>query len=178
VPHKRARAPSPPAWPGVAWRGKARQAGRPASGRGVVWHGVRCPSLDQPHARPFSFSFPSAACETLLLQLPFRGRLRRGERLSLGTHEQNTFRITVQSLVRVFPSRNSARIEEREGRCLRSPCRSRPCMGDRQLGFWGASTRLPNVHHCLLHWFLTYSSHTDDKRSWTRTRILGAHGRV
>ena len=45
--------------------------------------------------------------------------------------------------VRVFPSRGSARTERREGRCLRSPCRSRPCSGDRQLGFWGASTRLP-----------------------------------
>ena len=40
-------------------------------------------------------------------------------------------------------SRNSARTEEREGRCLRSPCRSGPCSGDRQLGFWGASTWLP-----------------------------------
>jgi hypothetical protein len=35
------------------------------------------------------------------------------------------------------------RIEQREGRCLRIPCRSRPCTRDRQLGFWGASTRLP-----------------------------------
>jgi hypothetical protein len=38
VPH--ARAPPPPAGPGVAWRGEARQAGRQAgrraSGRGVV----------------------------------------------------------------------------------------------------------------------------------------------
>jgi len=42
------------------------------------------------------------------------------------------------------PSRNSVRTEEREGRCLRSPCRSRPCTRDRQLGFWGASTLLPN----------------------------------
>ena len=32
----RARAPPPPAEPGVAWRGEARQAGRQASGRGVV----------------------------------------------------------------------------------------------------------------------------------------------
>jgi hypothetical protein len=48
--------------------------------------------------------------------------------------------------VRVFPSRDSARTEQREGRCLRSPCRSRPCTGDRQLGFWGASTRLPKKH--------------------------------
>jgi hypothetical protein len=51
--------------------------------------------------------------------------------------------------VRVFPSRSSARTERREGRCLRSRCRSRPCSGDRQLGFWGASTRLPNVRRCL-----------------------------
>jgi hypothetical protein len=57
-------------------------------------------------------------------------------------HESRTFRITVQPQVRVFPSCNSARTEEREGRCLRSPCRLRPCSGDRQLGFWGASTRL------------------------------------
>ena len=41
-------------------------------------------------------------------------------------------------------SRNSARTEEREGRCLRSPCRSRPCTRDWQFGFWGATTRLPN----------------------------------
>jgi hypothetical protein len=35
VPHARARAPSPPpAGPGRAWRGEARQAGRRA---GVVW---------------------------------------------------------------------------------------------------------------------------------------------
>ena len=27
-------------------------------------------------------------------------------------------------------------MEVREGRCLRSPCRSRPCTRDRQLGFW------------------------------------------
>jgi hypothetical protein len=59
---------------------------------------------------------------------------------------QNSFRITVHQQVRVFPSRNSARTEEREGRCLRSPCCSRPCTGDRQLGFWGASTRLPERH--------------------------------
>jgi hypothetical protein len=44
------------------------------------------------------------------------------------------------------------RTEKREGRCLRSRCRSRPCTGDRQLGFWGASTRLPNVcRSCCLH---------------------------
>ena len=35
VPHARAP-PPPPAGPGVAWRGEARQAGRQASGRGVV----------------------------------------------------------------------------------------------------------------------------------------------
>ena len=68
-------------------------------------------------------------------------------------HGQNSFRSTVQPQVWVFPSRSSARIEEQEGRCLRSPCRSRPCTGDRQLGFWGASTRLPEHHsgkHLLL----------------------------
>jgi hypothetical protein len=80
-------------------------------------------------------------------------RLSRGEPLSLGTREQNHFRVTAQQQVRVFSSRDSARTEKREGRCLRSTCRSRPCTGDRQLGFWGASTRLPNVHLCLHHWF-------------------------
>ena len=50
-------------------------------------------------------------------------------------------RITVRQ---ESPSRNSARTQDREGRCLRSPCRSRLCTRDRQLGFWGASTRLPN----------------------------------
>jgi hypothetical protein len=40
--------------------------------------------------------------------------------------------------VRVFPSRDSARTEKQEGRCLRSRCRSRPCTGDRQLCFWGS----------------------------------------
>jgi hypothetical protein len=59
--------------------------------------------------------------------------------------EQNSFRIIVQPQVWVFPLR--------ESRCLRSPCRSRPCTGDRQLGFWEASTRLPEHHsgkHLLL----------------------------
>jgi hypothetical protein len=51
----------------------------------------------------------------------------------------------------VFPSRNSARTKEREGRCLRSPCRSRPCTGNQQLGFWGASTRLPEHSSWCLH---------------------------
>ena len=37
---------------------------------------------------------------------------------------------------------------KREGRCLRSLCRLRPCTGGRQLGFWGASSRLPNLHCC------------------------------
>ena len=36
MPHARAPPPPPPAGPGVAWRGEARQAGRRASGRGVV----------------------------------------------------------------------------------------------------------------------------------------------
>jgi hypothetical protein len=75
-------------------------------------------------------------------------------------HESRTFRVTVQLQVRVFPSRNSARTEQREGRCLRSPCRSRPCTGDRQIGFWGASTRLPKTFS---------SSWRHDKRSWTRS---------
>jgi hypothetical protein len=104
--------------------------------------------------------------------------LSRGEPLALGTREQNHFRVKAQLQVRVFPSRDSTRTEQREGRCLRSPFRSRPCSRDRQLGFWEASTRLPNIHRCLLHWLLASSSRTDGKRSWTRIRILGAHGRV
>ena len=36
VPHARARAAAGRAGPGVAWRGEARQAGRRASGHGVV----------------------------------------------------------------------------------------------------------------------------------------------
>jgi hypothetical protein len=63
-------------------------------------------------------------------------------RQALGTREQNLQNHS-PAQVWMFPSRSSARIEKREGRCLRSPCRSRPCMRDRQLGFWGASTRLP-----------------------------------
>jgi hypothetical protein len=99
----------------------------------------------------------SAACETLVLQLPVPWRaacdpspsaslcerLNRREPLALGTREQNHFRVTTQPQVRVFPSRDSVRTEKREGRCLRSPCRSRPCTRNQQLGFWGASTRLP-----------------------------------
>jgi hypothetical protein len=65
-----------------------------------------------------------------------------GELLSLGTRAE-TFQNHSPTEVWVFPSRNSARTEAREGSCLRSPCRSRPCTGDRQLGFWGAFTRLP-----------------------------------
>jgi hypothetical protein len=124
----------------------------------------------------------SAACETLVLQPPVSWRaacdpspsaslcerLSRGEPLALGTREQNHFRITPQPQVRVFPSRDSARTEQREGRCLRSPCHSRPCTGDRQLGFWGASLRLPK----------TSSSWRHDKESWTRIWIIRAHGRV
>jgi hypothetical protein len=53
--------------------------------------------------------------------------------------------------VRVFPSRDSARTEKREGRWLWSPCRSRPCTRDRQLGFWGASTRLPKTSSSWRH---------------------------
>jgi hypothetical protein len=55
--------------------------------------------------------------------------------------------------VRVFPSRDSARTEKREGRCLRSRCRSRPCTGDRQLGFWGsvyATAQCPSLSSSLV----------------------------
>jgi hypothetical protein len=123
-----------------------------------------------------------AACETLVLQLPVSWcaacdpspsaslceRLNRGEPRTLGTRERNHFRVTAQPQVRVFPSRDSTRIERRDGRCLRSPCRSRPCTGDRQLDFWGASTRLPK----------TSSSSRHDMGSWTRIWIIRAHERV
>jgi hypothetical protein len=95
-------------------------------------------------------------------------RLNRGEPLAFGTREQNHFRVTTQRQVRVFSSRDSARTEKRDDRCLRSPCRSRPCTGDRQIGFWGASTRLPK----------TSSSWGHDKGSWTRIWIIRAYGRV
>jgi hypothetical protein len=128
VPHARARAAAAAAagraGRGVAWRGVAR--------RGVAW----------------------------------RGEARRGERAGVARRgeaserawrstpvtrytRENTFRTQSSSRVRVFPSRDSARTEKREGRCLRSPCRSRPCTRDRQLGFWGASTRLPKVFFLL-----------------------------
>jgi hypothetical protein len=45
--------------------------------------------------------------------------------------------------MKVSPSSQSTCMEKGEGRCLWSPCRLRPCMRDRQLGFWGASTWLP-----------------------------------
>jgi hypothetical protein len=67
-------------------------------------------------------------------------RLNRGAPLSLGTRENTLSESQSSRRVRVFPSRDSARTEKREGRC-----RSRPCTGDRQLGFWGASTRLPKT---------------------------------
>jgi hypothetical protein len=72
-------------------------------------------------------------------------RLNRGAPLSLGTREKTLPESQSSRRVRVFPSRDSARTEKREGRCHRNPCRSRPCTGDRQLGFWGASTRLPKT---------------------------------
>ena len=65
-----------------------------------------------------------------------------------GEHSEHSFIAKKES-----PFRNSARTEEREGRCLRSPCHSRPYTGDQQFGFWGAFTRLPNsivVVHLLL----------------------------
>jgi hypothetical protein len=77
---------------------------------------------------PFSILFPIKNMKTVTV-LVFSDR----------------FRLFSPLQVRVPPSRDSARTEQREGRCLRSPCRSRPCMGDRQLGFWGAFTRLPKT---------------------------------
>jgi hypothetical protein len=142
VPHARAP-PPPPDGPGSGRRGVAWQAVLQLP---VSWRASCDPS-------------PSASlCE----------RLSRGEPLALGTREQNYFRVTAQPQVRVFPSRDSARTEQREGSCLRSPCRSRPCTGDRQLGFWGASTRLPK----------SSSSWRHDKGSWTRIWIIRAHGTV
>jgi hypothetical protein len=103
------------------------------------------------------------------LRSPCRSRPYTGDR-QLGFWGASTrhFRVTAQPQVRVFPSRDSARIERREGRCLRSPCRSRPCTGDRQLGFLGASTRLPKTSSFWRH----------DKGSWTRIWIIRAHERV
>jgi hypothetical protein len=167
VPHARRRRRRP----GWAWRGK--QAGRQARGRGVVVLILALINRGSFNSGPS----PSAACDPSP-SASLRKRLSRGEPLALGTQEQDHFRVTAQQQVRVFPSHDSARTEKREGRCLRSSCRSRPCTGDRQLGFWRASTRLPNVRLCLHHWFLESSSRTDDKRSWTRIRILRAHGRV
>jgi hypothetical protein len=68
-------------------------------------------------------------------------RLNREAPLSLGTREKTLSESQSSRRVRVFPSRDSTRTEKREGRCLRSPCRSRPCTRDRQLGFPGDMTR-------------------------------------
>jgi hypothetical protein len=126
-------------------------------------------SLQQLHARPLSFSCPSPGvpqCDPSP-SASLCERLGRGEPLALGTQEQNLQNHS-PAQVWVFPSRSSARTEKREGRCLRSPCRSRPCTGDQQLGFSGASTRLPK----------SSSSRRHDKGSWTRIWIIRAHGRV
>jgi hypothetical protein len=96
-----------------------------------------------------------------------RWKVKGGELLSL-EYESRIFRTTVQPQVWVFPSHNSARTEEQEGMCLRSPCCSRPCTGNRQFSFWGASSRLPE--HPLLSslrvnifffFFLASSSRTE-----------------
>ena len=64
---------------------------------------------------------------------------------------ENTFRKHSSVARWLSSSRNSAHTEKREGRCLRSPCRSGPCTGDQQLGFWGASTRLPEEPRAVVN---------------------------
>jgi hypothetical protein len=58
-------------------------------------------------------------------------------------------RITFSAATEESLSRNSAGTEEREGRCLRNPCRSRPCTRDWQLGFWIVRI-LGNFHVILI----------------------------
>jgi hypothetical protein len=122
VPHARARRRHRP---GLAWRGVARR-GEATACLFVSCMRDRCPSA----ARLFA-----CRVQTLLLQLPSaRGQIEENPWHLV--HENRTiFRVTLQPQVWVFPSRSSARTERREGRCLRIPCRSRPCSGDRQLGF-------------------------------------------
>jgi hypothetical protein len=64
-----------------------------------------------------------------------RDEVKWGQRLSLGTREQNHFRITVQPQVRVFPSRDCAHRETR-GQVPPKPLSFETLHGDRQLGFW------------------------------------------
>jgi hypothetical protein len=107
VPHACAPSP-PPAGPGSgrAWHGEARKAGGERAWCGCVNSaGVSIPGVLIP-VSCLSRGVPHA---TLLLQLPvswhvacdpspsasFRERLSRGEPLSFGTREQNTFRTTV-----------------------------------------------------------------------------------
>jgi hypothetical protein len=59
----------------------------------------------------------------------WRGEASGGAPLSLGTRENPLSEPQSSRRVRVFPSRDSARTEKREGRCLRSLCRLRPCTG-------------------------------------------------
>jgi hypothetical protein len=120
VPH--ARAP-PPAGSGVAWQASGRAWFLALTNRVLQLPTYGVTRLE------LADSWRDSA--TFLLQLPSASRTQSSSR------------------VRVFPSRDSARTEKQEGMCLRSPCRSRPCTRDRQLGFWGASTRLPKVFFLL-----------------------------
>jgi len=47
-----------------------------------------------------------------------------------------------------LPSRNSARTEERESRCLRIPCRSRPYNGGSAIRFLGSVYATTQLHCC------------------------------
>jgi hypothetical protein len=118
----------------------------------------------------------SAACETLLLQLLFHNKDKR-RRTPIVWYESRTISESLSSRKWwVFPSRNFARIEEREGRCLRIPCRSRPCTGDRQLSFWGASTWLPkhlslssspvNIFFFLVEWQEKLVKDLNPRNAW------------
>ena len=89
---------------------------------------MRCLSLQLP-SLPF-------------LSLSWRKAIKRTGTFGLGhtTHNSEHYLAAKKE----SPSRNFARMEEREGRCLWNPCRSRSYTGDHQLGFWVASTGLPN----------------------------------
>jgi hypothetical protein len=129
VPRARRRRPGQ-AGRGVAWPGQARR-----TWCGVVWSCLFVYRVTLLLQLPTYVSPSASLCE----------RLNRGAPLSLGTRENTLSESQSSRRVKVFPSRDSAHTEKREGRCLRSRCRSRPCTRDQQLGFWGASSRLPKT---------------------------------
>jgi hypothetical protein len=86
-------------------------------------------------------------------------RLNRGEPLALGTREQNLQNHSPAASESIPISWLCAHREER-GQMPPKPLPFETLHGDRQLSFWGASTRLPNVRRCLHRWFLASSSRT------------------